>query len=194
MKEKITQIVETYVRDGVLVIPMKSMRLTDQWRMRQWEEERLPNLHRVRDLFGAVIDELCALGDTDGGRKIFRVVFDYTVSETRKYAQDAQGYSWTKYASIFDAGSPCCMCDAQSTLSTIASRNGFDDLAHYVVSVHCPASPSDYRREASTYASEEDEWKKGECKRRHLRNVELLASWDGPIFNYLWTESHTRNR
>lgn len=189
MKEKITQIIATYVRDGVLVIPAKSMNLTDAFRMRQWEEERLPNLDMVVNFFGVVIDELRALGDTKEARRIFSIVFNYVESETRKYARGERGYSWESYASIFDAGSPCCMCDAQSTLSHIASRNGFADLARYVVSVHCPVSPSSYRREASDCTWTEKQW---ECA--HSQNAEFLASWDGPIFDYFWTQSKTRNR
>ncbi len=183
----IERIVESYVQNDKLVIPSKPIKLT-RWG-KEHTSECLPNLDKVVAFFGAVIDELCAIGETGEARRIFGVVFDYIISETCKYHRDAPSYSWQFYASVFDAGSPCCMCDAQSELSGIASRNGFSDLARSVVSVHCPASPPSYRREASTQTLTESEW-----ARWHSSNAELLASWDGPAFDYLWTESHTRNR
>lgn len=187
MRTKITEILEAHIVDGNLVVPKKEIELVS-WG-RRCTQACLPNLDRVVELFEAIIDELCTLGETDEARKIFNMVFNYVASETRKYANYESGYRWEHYAGVFDAGSPCCMCDLQSSLSSTASANRLEDLARYVVSVHCPVSPDGYRRDISAYKRDEESWGWA-----HKRNIALIERWDSPTFEFFWEQSHTRRR
>ena len=107
-----------------------------------------PNLQTKVQVGLALAEELSRLGEADTARKVIRDVTLHVLSESGKYRSSL---SWLVYQRRYRHSPECC-CDWQSRIAYLAKALGFDDLSKWVVSLQCPASPPDYRRNAPVEA------------------------------------------